>query len=405
MKILVVCQHYYPEQFRINDICCTLASLGYDVTVLTGLPNYPEGKIYAGYRWFKRRKEIISGVKVIRVPVIARGKNLIRRSLNYISFAINAAIKVLFLERDYDVVFVYQLSPVTMAIPALVYKKLTNTKVYLYCLDLWPESLLAGGIKPSSIIYKIFLHISKKIYNNVNSISVTSLCFIDYFSKVIGLNKADIKYLPQYVEDIYITVNRENKKTDNSDTINLLFAGNIGKMQSVETIIRAAAELRDEPNIKWHIVGDGSEREKCEKLAKSLGLLGNNVIFYGQRPISEMPEFYSKASAFLVTMKDNGFISYTLPGKIQSYMAAGKPIIGAINGEAQRIIRESNCGLCCAAEDYKSLAKLVKQFVNEKEKHYEYSQNAIDYYNKHFRKDAFISNLLEDLKRLSKERA
>ena len=153
MKILVVCQHYYPEQFRINDICCTLASLGYDVTVLTGLPNYLEGKIYAGYRWFKRRKEIISGVKVIRVPVIARGKNLIRRSLNYISFAINAAIKVLFLERDYDVVFVYQLSPVTMAIPALVYKKLTNTKVYLYCLDLWPESLLAGGIKPSSIIY------------------------------------------------------------------------------------------------------------------------------------------------------------------------------------------------------------------------------------------------------------
>ncbi|MGG4011038.1 glycosyltransferase family 4 protein [Bacillus smithii] len=403
MKILVVCQYYYPEQFRINDICETLVSLGHDVTVLTGLPNYPQGKIYQGYHWPKRKFEVISGVKVVRVPIIGRGNSFIRLALNYVSFLLSATVKTFFLERDFDVVFVYQLSPITMAVPALLYKKLTRKKVLLYCLDIWPESIAAAGLTQSSYIYKLLLTISRKIYKSVDHVLVSSYSFIKYLNEVIGLELKSIKYLPQYAEKIYsLEVNHVTKKKEEEDMVNLLFAGNIGEMQSVDTIIRAAAELREIHNLKWHIVGDGSARLKCEELVRSLGL-EDKVIFYGHRPVSEMPYFFSKASALLVTLKNNEFISYTLPGKVQSYMVAGKPIIGAINGEARRVIEESGCGLCCDAEDYKALASIVRQFISMPEKHKEFSLNSRRYYEHNFTKDSFMNNLLTDLNQL-KER-
>lgn len=400
MKILVVCQYYFPEQFRINDICETLVSLGHDVTVLTGLPNYPQGKVYPNYRWFNKRKETINGVKVIRSWLIGRGNNFFQLSLNYISYIISASFKTLLLEKDFDIVFVYQLSPVTMALPALLYKKITGKKIYLYCLDIWPDSIAAARIKHNSIFYKILLKLSKSIYLNVDYVSVTSSEFIDYFKQLIGVSEGRIDYLPQYAEDLYAEkLESTNLKSDNS--IDLLFAGNIGEMQSVETLIKAAAELKEHTQVKWHIVGDGSARAKCERLASDLGLLGT-VTFYGKRPLSEMPDFYSMASALLVTLKDDDFISYTLPGKVQSYMAAGKPIIGAINGETKRVIEQAECGLCCAAEDYLELATIVKQFALDTTKHKMYAANSRNYYEYHFSKKVYMKRLLESFKMVSK---
>ncbi|BDG37657.1 glycosyltransferase family 4 protein [Saccharococcus caldoxylosilyticus] len=400
MKILVVSQYYHPEQFRITDICETLVSLGHEVVVLTGLPNYPQGKIYPGYTWPKRRYEVISGVKVIRVPIIGRGNNFIRLAMNYVSFLLTATIKTLFLKKDFDIVFVYQLSPITMAIPALLYKKLTGKKVLLYCLDIWPESIAAAGIGQSSYIYKFLLAISRKIYKNVDRILVSSYSFIKYFKDIIGIELQPINYLPQHAEEqYYLDINHATREKGDKGTVNLLFAGNVGEMQSVETIIRAAAELRAIDQLKWHIVGDGSARLKCEELVKHLGL-EDKVIFYGHRPVSEMPQFFSMASALLVTLKNNEFISYTLPGKVQSYMAAGKPIIGAINGEARRVIEESGCGLCCDAEDYKALANIVKQFISIPEKHKEFALNSRKYYEENFTKDIFIKGLLNNLNKL-----
>jgi glycosyltransferase involved in cell wall biosynthesis len=402
MKILVVSQYYHPEQFRITDICETLVSLGHEVVVLTGLPNYPQGKIYPGYTWPKRRYEVISGVKVIRVPIIGRGNNFIRLAVNYVSFLLTATIKTLFLKKDFDIVFVYQLSPITMAIPALLYKKLTGKKVLLYCLDIWPESIAAAGVGQSSYIYKFLLAISRKIYKNVDRILVSSYSFIKYFKDIIGIELKPINYLPQHAEEqYYLDINRATREKGDKGTVNLLFAGNIGEMQSVETIIRAAAELREIDQLKWHIVGDGSARLKCEELVKHLEL-EDKVIFYGHRPVSEMPQFFSMASALLVTLKNNEFISYTLPGKVQSYMAAGKPIIGAINGEARRVIEESGCGLCCDAEDYKALANIVRQFISMPEKHKEFALNSRKYYEENFTKDIFIEGLLNHLNKLIK---
>lgn len=386
MKLLVVCQYYYPEPFRISDICETLVEKGHDVTVLTGLPNYPEGQVLDDYRYGKKRNEVLNGVKVIRSFEIGRGSNKLKLFLNYLSFAVSASFKALFMKEKFDVVLVNQLSPVMMAIPAMVYRRKHKKKVLLYCLDLWPASLAAGGINEGSIIYKFFMKISKWIYNSVDSIAVTSSMFKEYFRSTLGMNIDVIHHLPQYAENLFT----ESIEVSTNGKHNFVFAGNIGDMQSVETIVKAANVLRKESDIVFHIVGDGSKLEECKVLSQKFGL--DNIIYYGRRPVSEMPKYYGLADAMLITLKDNKTISYTLPGKVQSYMAARKPIIGAINGEASRVIEEADCGLCCVAENYKELANLIVQFCNSDEKE-KMAQNSYDYYIRNYSKENFISTL------------
>jgi glycosyltransferase involved in cell wall biosynthesis len=388
MKILVVCQYYYPEQFRINDICEQLVSDGHHVTVLTGLPNYPSGKVPNEYRWLKKRKETINGVHVIRCFEIGRKTGKLRLALNYLSYTISASLRVIFLRKDFDIVLVNQLSPVTMAIPAILYKKLHGKKLFLYCLDLWPDSLAAAGIKKESIIFRIIYRMSRRIYAGADSIAVTSKSFSLYFDKVLKISGQKIEYLPQYAEEIF-----DNVKDDKQEhTIkNMVFAGNIGEMQSVETIILAANELKNRSDIHFHVVGGGSSLETCQQLAQEYQL--TNISFYGQRPLSEMPDLYKLADAMLITLKKNEFISYTLPGKLQSYMAAGKPVLGAIDGETRRVIEESQCGLCCEAEDYKSLAQIIERFTNDQVNQLRYAKNSFDYYQRYFNESEFYEKL------------
>ena len=391
MNILVLCQYYYPEPFRITDICETLVSEGHEVTVLTGLPNYPEGRVLDDYRSGKKRNEIIKGVRVIRSFEIGRGHSKSRLFLNYFSFSISASIKALFIKEKFDVIFVNQLSPVMMAIPAIAYKKKHKTKILLYCLDLWPDSLLAGGIKDNSIIYRAFLKLSKWIYNSADTILVTSSMFREYFEKVLDIKATDIKHLPQYAEDLFT---KSAIITKNDDIMNFVFAGNIGDMQSVETIIKAANELKGHPEIVFHIIGDGSKLEECKELANDFNL--KNITFYGRRPVSEMPNFYGMADAMLITLKDNKALSYTLPGKVQSYLAAGKPIVGAINGETRQVIEDADCGLCCDAEDYKSLSQLALDFCKS-DKGEEMATNSKKFYLENYSKSKFTESLEKEL--------
>ncbi|MCM3722110.1 glycosyltransferase family 4 protein [Solibacillus isronensis] len=388
MKILVVCQYYYPEPFRISDICETLVEKGHDVTVLTGLPNYPEGQVLDDYRYGRKRNEMLNGVKVIRSFEIGRGNSKLRLFLNYLSFAVSGSMRAFFMDEKYDVVLVNQLSPVLMGIPAIVYKRKHKKKILLYCLDLWPDSLAAGGIKESSVVYKFFKKLSKWVYSSADSIAVTSSMFKEYFRDTLKVSKKEIHHIPQYAEDLFT----ESIEVPKNDKFNFVFAGNIGDMQSVETIVKAANELRNHTNIIIHIVGDGSKLEECKLLSKQMKL--DNIIYYGRKPVSEMPYYYGLADAMLITLKNNKAISYTLPGKMQSYMAACKPIIGAINGEASHVIREANCGLCCAAEDYKELANLLIDFCNSDKKD-EMAKCSYDYYISNYSKERFIS-LLEN---------
>lgn len=394
MKILVVCQYYYPEPFRISDICEKLVKRGHKVTVLTGLPNYPEGEIYEKYKNKRNRIENRNGVDIIRTFEIGRRNSKIFLFLNYLSFLVSGSLKALFIKEKFDVILVNQLSPILMGIPGMVYKKKNNKKMLLYCLDLWPSSLIAGGISNTSLIYKGFLKISKWIYNSADSILVTSEMFKEYFKVFLKVDEKKIDYLPQYAEDLF--GNCETKL--DKELFNLVFAGNIGDMQSVETIILAANELKQYKKIMFHIIGDGSKLEECKKLAKKLEL--SNLKFYGRKPIEEMPYFYEMANAMLLTLKSDEIISYTLPGKIQSYMIAKKAILGAIDGEAMNVIKKSKCGLCCQAEDYISFAKIILEFCNN-EKSSEMAKQSYKYYSENFNEENFINKLEKKLEELN----
>ena len=386
MKILVVCQHYYPEPFRITDICEELASMGHDVTVVTGRPNYPMGEIYPGYADKSHQDEIINGVKVHRCAIHPRKTGIVHRLWNYYSYSRLSSKYIKRLDESFDVVFINQLSPVMMANVGIKYAKKYNKKAVLYCLDLWPASLGAGGIN-TGVIYNFFHKVSRKIYRSVDEILISSKSFSKYFEDEFGI--CSTTYLPQYAEETF-TPDDCMKTPD--ENIDLMFAGNVGAAQSVDTIIRAAALCKDIENLRWHIVGDGKEFFACKELAEELEA---PVIFHGRKPIEEMPTYYAKADAMLVTMKDDPIISLTLPGKVQSYMAAGKPIIGAINGETQRVIAESQCGLCANAEDAEGLASCVRKFICSSNE--AFIQNSIGYYNSNYTKQRFISELQDIL--------
>ncbi len=387
MKLLVICQYYYPEPFRVSDICEEMVKRGHEVTVITGEPNYPEGNIYNGYENHQHSDEIINGVTVHRCPIVPRKMGALYRFLNYFSYPQKAKwyVKNLMASdgKPFDVVFVNQLSPVMMAEPAIKYKKKYGTPIVMYCLDLWPESLVAGGISRTSIIYKIFHKISKSIYKSVDKILITSRLFKDYLKNEFDVEETVIDYLPQYAEGLFkpLPFKKPGKLTE------LVFAGNIGEIQSVETIIYAAEKLRKE-SVYFHIVGGGTDLDRIKGLAEPL----KNVKLYGRRPLEEMPEFYTMADAMLVTLKADPVLSLTLPGKIQSYMAVGKPIIGAIDGEAAEVIREAHCGFCGKAEDADELVYNICQFREEKDRQ-QMGENAITFYKNNFSKSIFMDRL------------
>lgn len=395
MKLLIVSQHYWPENFRITDIAESLTSLGHDVTVLCGLPNYPKGYIFDDYKHGKNRIQEHNGVHIIRAKEIGRRNNILFRFLNYYSFPHYANKLVKKLDKDFDVVLINELSPIMSANPGLKYAKKYNKKVVMYEMDLWPESLLAGGIKKDSFIYNHYKKVSAKIYSQCDKILVSTKEHIDYIKALPNCNNLDIDYLPQYAESIF---EGGDFITEDNDVIDLMFAGNIGKAQSVDIIIKAAALLKDNPKYKFHIVGSGSELDNVKKLAEELKT--DNVIFYGQRPLSEMPELYKLADAMLVTLEDKPYANMTIPGKVQSYMAAGKPIIGSINGACSNLIKDEGIGYCCDSGDNEALANIIKQLeINDllnKGKH------AKQVYQEKYNKDKFIKTLCDELSNLIK---
>ena len=394
MKILVVCQYYYPEPFRVNDICEEMVRRGHEVTVVTGEPNYPEGTIYPEYENHAHTDEVINGVKVHRCPIIPRKTGAVYRLLNYFSYPYEAKKYIRNLTasdgQPFDVVFVNQLSPVMMAEPAIAYKKKHGTPVVMYCLDLWPESLVAGGVSRGSVIYKIFHGISKRIYRSVDRILITSRMFHSYLEEQFGVANDKIEYLPQYAEGLFEKLPFKKE----TGMVDLVLAGNIGAAQSVETIIKAAEKLQDQ-QVRFHIVGSGTDLKRLQGLARGL----DNITFYGRRPLEEMPEFYAKADAMLVTLQANPVLSLTLPGKVQSYMAVGKPIIGAIDGETAEIIKAAKCGYCGSADDADELVKNIKLFMENDEKE-QLGLNARLFYDAYLNRNKFMDTLEEELKKL-----
>lgn len=397
MKILIISQYYYPEQFQINDIAPELVKRGHKVTVLTGLPNYPSGIIPEGYRHGKRRHEILDGVEVIRCNEFERKGGLLNLILNYVSFryyGIKAAQK---LPVGYDVIFCYQLSPVSILEPAMAYKAKYGIPILCYCLDLWPESVQAY-ISKSNPIYTYISSYCRKLYQACDRIAVTSFPFINYLHSVNGIDLGKLCYIPQHADDSMLTL---DMTTIPIGTINFMFAGNLGKGQKIETIIKAAAILKHRKDFVIHMVGDGTMRHKLEILAHDLGV-AEKIIFHGNQKRENMPKFYAMADVLLITLRGNNAVGDTMPGKLQTYMTTGKPILGAINGAANQVIKESRCGACTNAEDYKGLASIMASYIDNPSTYNECGENARKYFKEHFTFKVYMDSLEKELLALIK---
>ena len=366
LNILTVCQYGYPEPYPSLYPMEQLIKRGHKVHAVLGMPNYPMGDIYEGFNNKKINFEIHNNIKIAHVPIVPRKKNILTRLLNYYSYPVSANKYIKTLDSSFDIVFANQTSPIMMVNPAINYAKKYNKKVVLYCMDLWPATLLSVGVKKETLIYKHFYKVSKKIYNNVDLILVSSKMFKEYFVSEFNIEKNKIDYLPQFALDVFNVCSEENNKYENKKTLDLVFAGNIGKLQNIYVILRAAKIIKnknilpDNKKILFHIVGDGQELNNLILYSKKERL--ENVIFYGRKPVEEMPKYYKLADAMLVSFIDDNILSMTLPAKIQSYMSFGKPIIGSANGEINSIINESKCGFCANANDEYDLVDKIIEF-------------------------------------------
>lgn len=368
MKILFVCQYFYPEIFRGNDIAFDWAARGENVTVITAVPNYPSGKFFEGYGLFQRRKEFVRGVQVIRVPVVPRGKGgPIRLVLNYFSFVMTASVYCFYLafKEKFDFVFVQQLSPVTMALPALIVKKIQRIPLYIWILDLWPESLsAAGGIK-NKYVLMFFNFIVQFIYNNSSRLLISSKGFAKSISNQGNyLNKTI--YFPNWAEDVFESATILDKNIILPvlpDGFLIMFAGNIGEAQDFDNIMKAALLLKSNQYIKFIIIGDGRKKEWVESFIKT-NHLEDNVFIMGRYPIDFMPAFFKKANAMLLPLKNDIIFNLTAPAKLQAYMASEKPIIAMLNGDGADIINEANCGLAAPAGNFLDLANKITLMSN-----------------------------------------
>jgi len=400
LKILVVSQYFYPENFRINDLCHGLKDLGHEVEVLTGKPNYPKGNFYKGYSWNTKKVEIINGIKVYRSNLISRGNSGgFRLFLNYISFVFFGSIKLFFIKQKFDKIFVYAPSPITVGFIGVLASFIFRAKPFLWVHDLWPESLKdAGGIKNKIILGLVNL-MTKSIYFFYETILVQSPRFKDYMIEQ-GVSKNKIIYYPYYAESFYKVVKPESSvKSIFPNGLNILFAGNIGVAQSFDTIISTANKIRSiKENINFIIIGEGRDKKRViEKISKMS--LENNFKFLGSFPPEKMSDYFACADALLVSLKKSKIFKLTIPGKLQSYLACGKPIIGSIDGIGSDIIINSKSGYATASENSEMLAKSIIRFSNlTKKEKLDMGENARKYFIKEFERNKLLLKLIDIFK-------
>lgn len=395
MKILLVSQHFYPDNFRVNDIAKALVENGHQVTVLTSLPDYATGKVPADCKGLKNRKVKWNGVDVIRTFSVSRRSGIIFRALNYFSFLLSSTIKARSLKEKFDMVMCYQTSPVLMANGARAYAKKHKVPFFLYCLDLWPESLKAWHVGEGNPLFKLMNAYSKSIYNSADLVGVTSKPFIKYLNTVNDVPVDKLVYLPQHAEALNLSEKPENDKTV------FAFGGNIGSVQNIECIIRAVAKIRDLDGYSVEIYGDGSELQNCKKLSEELGA-DEKITFFGRVDWNTLKENYNRADAFLLTLKSEGIIGQTIPAKLQEYMSGARPIIASIEGAAQEVINEAKCGICVSADNSDALADAMKDFVLNKDEYKDCGENGKAYFENNFTREKFISDLEGHFKSIMK---
>ncbi len=410
MKLLIVTQYFWPENFRINDLVLGLIERGHEVRVLTGVPNYPGGQIFTGYSLFKPFKETYEDdILVFRVPLIPRGNGTrLRLIFNYLSFVISACLLgPLRRLGSIDLIFIYEPSPITVCLPALLLKKLKSAPVMFWMQDLWPESLSATGAVRSKKILKIVDILVRFIYRGCDLILVQSRAFFEPIKRQGGDPDRTL-YFPNSAEELYQPVILEKDAPERAvmpKGFCVTFAGNIGAAQDFGTILNAAELLKDHTEINWVIIGDGRMFPWVKSQVIKRNLM-QTVHLLGRYPVEAMPRFFALSDALLVTLKKEPIFSLTIPSKIQSYLACGKPVIAALDGEGAKVIEEAGAGMTCPAENPQALAEAVLKLYNMSEKKREdLGQKGREYFEQHFEREMLLDHLCEWMKELSTDYA
>ena len=358
MKILIVSQYFWPENFKLNDLAYELSERGHEIFVITGYPNYPGGKIYRDFKTNPKRFNCVKKINIIRVPIIPRGNSKLTLLLNYLSFVISSCIFGVIKLRSFtfDKILVYQVSPITVGLPAILFSKITKAPIYFWVLDQWPETLVSMGVIKSKMSLYVFSLLSKYIYKNCAVILGQTESFLENIEKY-GVPKNKLRCLPNWAEDIFLKTDEVKPAKEirkKKDDFLVLFAGNVGEAQGFDAVIKAASITEKYKNIKWVIVGKGRDWDRVKQKIDRLNL--SSVEMLGQFPLSRMHEFYAAADALLVCLKSDPLFSITVPGKLQSYLMSKKPVLGMRNGEGAMLIKKAHAGICCAAEDSEGLA-------------------------------------------------
>lgn len=389
--ILVISQYFYPEPFRINDIAQEWVKRGHKVTVLTGIPNYPEGKFYRGYSWFKKRKENWNGIDIIRIPIISRGNSSIRLILNYYSFVWSGWIWTTFTRLKPDLIFTFEVSPMTQALIGKWFSKRRKIPNYLYVQDLWPENLeVVGGIHNKRILNH-YQKMTDKIYAKCTKIFATSPSFVEAIQERVQ-EKEKVIYWPQYAEEIYKPVDNPNPPEIPKDKrFKVIFTGNVGTAQGLDILPKVARLIGDD--VCFVVVGDGRYKEQ---LVKETEEVKTKFIFINRQPAERIPELLCSCNVAFLSFMDSPLFEKTIPAKLQSYMACGMPILASASGETKRIIEESKCGICCEIGNANQLAQAIKSFISNNSLK-NMGNSSLAYSNSEFDRTTLINTICDEI--------
>ncbi len=366
MRLLVISQYFWPEEFRINELVLSLVARGHEVTVLTGVPNYPSGQFAKGYGWAGPYRGAYEGAAIVRVPLLPRrGGGGIALALNYLSFVLSSCLFGPFRCRgEFDAILVYEPSPVTVGIPARLLGWLKRAPVLFWIQDLWPESLSATGAVRSPVVLSCVGALVRWIYKGCARVLVQSEAFVTPVREA-GVDPARIRYFPNSAETLYRPLPHRGpwQGPDLPVGFRVMFAGNVGAAQSFETILAAAEHLKRHSRIHWLIVGDGRMMSWVREEIGKRGLAGC-VHLLGRHPVGSMPSWFAQADVMLVALRRDPIFSMTIPAKLQSYMACGRPVIAALDGEGARVVTVAGAGVAVPADDPSRLAAAVLDLSN-----------------------------------------
>lgn len=393
-KIIIVTECFYPEEFKINEIALAWKEKGYEVDVLTQNPSYPLGEVFKGYTnsWYS--KDVYKGINIHRVKAVTGYRDsLFKKLLKYFTFMTLGSIVSLKIGKKYDYVFGFDIGALSGMVPAILLKKIYNKKVTMWIQDVWPDSVYAYGFKKTKLLEFFLNNFVKLVYRNCSNFAISGKGFLNKVEPFVDSNK-EIIYLPNWADEFNKNLKpfvfSEDKK------FHFTFAGNIGKVQNLDNVIKAFGSLSDEHICKsqLNIIGDGSNLQFLKDLVNENNF--KNIVFWGRKPREEMYKYFSGSDFLIVSLIDKSIFSLTVPAKVQTYIAANKPIMAIINGDAADLIKDNNLGFCAKPNDIDEIKDTFVKFINsDKKSIQEFTKNCETLTNTIFNKEIIIDSLLK----------